>query len=280
MKKLHAVWPKQQAITVGNLLTFRAEVELLSNLKNCSEAWIYFEGIYPEIKEQLSYFEPLLFSGLMPVHAVFGSPVGQEIDWPPQDPEVEKWSYGSFKRVALLCQKERLFPHLYWAPQVLKEAKTLYERFSRNRKRKVVAVHLKRQAGGSEESNAELAEWVQLFSEHKDKAFFLLGKDRFPPESISDNLFIASYLGVDLAVQLAFCSLCNGFLGMAAGISTAACLSLTPYVIFKHPLHHVEEMKLELGDGDCLPFALPSQKLWRKRGSIENLRLGMEILKL
>ena len=277
---LKTVWPARQEMTLGNLLTFRLEIELLSRIKNHSEALIYFQGISADIQDRLPYFREILTTSILSIHPVFCHSISEEVDWPPQDTEIEKWSYGSFKRAALLSQKTQQFPLLHWAPSIFSQAQTLLHQMSHARTRQVMTVHLKRQAGGPENSNAELEEWVHFFSEHRDKIFLLLGNDVFPSHLLLPNTWIANQLGISLPIQLALCAICDGFMGMAAGISTAACLSLTPYVIFKHPAHHSEEMKIELGDKDCLPFALPSQKILRKPGTLENLKKGLELLNL
>ena len=92
------------------------------------------------------------------------------------------------------------------------------------------------------------------------------------------NVISAQKLEKKLSVQLSFCAIADGFMGMASGICNSAFLSKKPCVVFKHPLHHIEEMKIEVGIKDYLPFSLESQKLWRKKDNLENLRCAMRFI--
>ena len=53
-------------------------------------------------------------------------------------------------------------------------------------------------------------------------------------------------------------------------------LSQVPYVVFKHPKHHVEEMKKELGDKDGFVFCHARQKIIRQIDSVENIQKAFE----
>ncbi|PIS02128.1 MAG: hypothetical protein COT85_07040 [Chlamydiae bacterium CG10_big_fil_rev_8_21_14_0_10_42_34] len=278
-KTLKTVWPVKQTVNLGNLITFRQEIELICTAYGYSNALIFFEQTPPQIQTQLSYFNDVLKSETIAIKVIFDCLGKEDVEWPPNDPEIEKWSYGSFKRVGLLHQKTNLFPNLSWPLDNLNKAKDLYENLRTNCE-KVIAVHLKNQGKGQpEESNAQFSSWAEFFSENLHIKFLLLGDDHFPSHLLTPNLVLARQMDVNLITQLAFCSLCDGFLGMAAGIATAACLSTTPYVIFKHPSHHVAEMEIELGDLDHLSFALGNQKLWRITDDLKNIRAGYEVLK-
>jgi hypothetical protein len=50
---------------------------------------------------------------------------------------------------------------------------------------------------------------------------------------------------------------------MASGPCAMAMFSAVPYVIYKNPSHHVQEMIEELGAADHFPFSLPCQKITR-----------------
>lgn len=272
--QITALWPSEQAVNLGNLITFRKEIELLAQAKQLSRALLYVDKLPP-------FSQEILGSSVLKIDSSPSSPTQNSVDWPPAHLDFSEWCYGSFKRVSFLSQQTSLPPYLSWSSSVLEKGAALYRLLSRENSRKVIALHLKQQAGGAEESNASLSAWESFFQENPSLSFLLLGNDPFPSHFLKmSHLFHAETLQIDLKTQLAFCSICDGFLGMASGISTAACLSSTPYILFKHPLHHHLEMKKELGEGDQLSFAHSRQKIWRCVDSLENLRKGLGHLNL
>ncbi len=271
---IKTLWPAAQSINLGNFLTFRKEVELLSSILKRDTGTIYFEGLPPEKIRNIAFIEETLLCSSLPIDIRFEVPRHEQIDWPLTDKEMTQWCYGSFKRVEILSMQAQLFPLLLWPQGTLEAANALYARLSPDRKSKLITIHLKRQTGGAEESNATLENWLELFALNQNMTFLLLGHDPIPSDFFAlSNVFHADHFKIPLSVQLALCSVTDAFMGMASGICNAACLSRTPYTIFKHPEHHVKEMDLELGNNDYLSFALPNQKLWRKMDSLENLAL-------
>lgn len=262
-------WPRGQAINVGNLLIFRMEAELLAQKENKKSAKIVFskEDVLPPFTKEI------LQSGKIQI--IDSREEKGESDWPPKDPIFQKWLYGSFKRVEYLVGKFDKLPVLSWKQSILDIALSLYKKSPRP----VFAVHLKNQKKAPEESNASLKDWHRFFSAFQNMHFFLLGEDPISTEILSlQNVTKINQKDYPLSVQLALCSLCDGFIGMSSGLANAAILSATPYAIFKHPFHHMDEMKEEFGDRDFFSFAQPQQKVYRKEDSYENLVAAMELL--
>lgn len=203
----------------------------------------------------------------------------QQFDWPPNIDEMLSWPYSSFRRIALLSHISGIFPTLAWPLAMTKKIEALADTLRRETGKKVVAIHLKNQGAIPEESNANFTNWEAFFQQRADTLFLLLGHDVYPERLHAlPNLRFAHQLGLNLSEQLAICSVCDGFMGMASGICTGAFFSQIPYVVFKHPLHHPEEMRVEIDTRDHLPFARQRQKLWRKIDSLENLHLAYKLL--
>jgi hypothetical protein len=175
------------------------------------------------------------------------------------------FSYFSFSRLLTLHAETGLAPRLRWHahPQAL--AQRARARFPG----RLICVHPRSVAPfAAEESNAGGPTWDAFFAAHARPGsldFLLIGDDPLPVSlTLRPGVSRAVDLGLDLATQLALVGCADGFLGLASGLCTAANLSETPHVIFKHPAHHPAEMARELGEADRFPFAGPRQRLWRR----------------
>jgi hypothetical protein len=184
-------------------------------------------------------------------------------NWP--DPRGPGFSYFSFVRVCADFATHRTPPRLAWSAGVRQHASAVRGLF----RGELICLHLRNVAPFRvEESNADGSAWrAALRGSAKPgvRDFLLLGDDAVPLE-LQDLAGVqrAKDLGVDLATQLALVGLSDGFLGMASGLCTAANFSGTPHVIFKHPTHHAEQMRAELGEMERFPFATSQQLLWRR----------------
>lgn len=265
---LSAFWPvHQQPLLLGSLLAFRQELEMLAQIRNARSMDLYFDA-----KQLPAYVKEALLSKL-PIRIIIAENCSATFDWPPKDPIICKWPYGSLKRISLLYAIRALPPILSWPANVEQTAEAIYNRLRSVHGQRVIAVHLKQQGTNTEESNADIDQWKLFFKDHPEITFVLLGNDLLPKIlfNLPNVLFAQQQLKMRISVQLAFCKKADAFLGMASGICSAAICSTTPYVIFKHPLHHSLEMQEELGDTDSFSFAGQNQKLWRKLDSLENL---------
>lgn len=131
-----------------------------------------------------------------------------------------------------------------------------------------VVVHLKNNPRERGCSNARFREWAAFFKtcEHRyDAKFILVGN-----EDIDDivcklsNVVVAREYGSSLPYDLALIQTAFIFMGMASGPCNMALFGDTSYLIYKNPDHHAEQMALEFGAADCLPFATQQQKFLRK----------------
>ena len=129
----------------------------------------------------------------------------------------------------------------------------------------LIAVHLKNVPGAlPEESNAALPAWQRFIRLARSRAAFMLVGDDPVPADIAElpNVMLARELfGADLVAHLAAIQRADAFMGMASGPCQAAIFGRKPYVIFKNPGHHPEQMKEELWSARGFSFALPGQSL-------------------
>lgn len=254
---------RREAFFLGGLLTLRAESVLLAQTSLARSVVLHTN-------------EPATGSGSVLVNSVFGDIPGfsarYDVDaldgyWPyAQSRHDPFFSHGSFGRIRRLLGSTGSSLDLAWSPAL---QASVIARLADGGARMWIAVHLKNVPSlPPEHSNALQEEWLTFFRGHRHEAglgFLLLGSDVVDPRILElPNVRSAQQAGWSLAEQLAAPSLARGFLGMASGICQAAIFSRTPYVVFKNPGHHREQMQAELGEANAFPFALPRQELWRE----------------
>ena len=137
-----------------------------------------------------------------------------------------------------------------------------------------ISLHLKNASKGDTESNANFSVWRE-FIESDEAArvrFLLIGSDEVPEEITSlSNVTSLNSQGLSIAEQLVCIQNSSAFMGMASGPANSAILSTVPYIIFKHPLHHAEAMKKEIGNADHYDFSQENQKIVREYETAERL---------
>ena len=129
-------------------------------------------------------------------------------------------------------------------------------------------IHLKNATHEQSQSNANFGEWaafLKVCTSRYDVKFILIGNERLPDQIRRlPNVIVSQDLGSSLARDLALVQTACAFMGMASGPCSVAIFSDIPYLIYKHPDHHQEEMAQELGDGQRFSFATPAQKILRE----------------
>lgn len=138
----------------------------------------------------------------------------------------------------------------------------------------MVIVHLKNVKGS--QSNAIQSEWLEFFNyceyHHPKYKFFIIGKDELLQEITAlQNVVITRYEGLSLLQELALIDQASLFMGMCSGPFNAALLSNTPYIVFKNPTHHENEMILQIGKFDQFPFSTDQQFIFRNKEYCEML---------
>lgn len=143
-----------------------------------------------------------------------------------------------------------------------------------------VVVHLKNNPREVGCSNANFEAWLAFFKTCQRKynvRFVLIGSEDIPDE-IGDlpNVMISRDFGNNLSRDLALIQISSVFMGMSSGPCVVKVFSAKPYLIYKNPDHHAEEMALELGDSNHFPFASAAQKFLRVFETDENLLLEFD----
>jgi len=264
--------------TLGGALVLRQEGELLAEMRGQKGIQVFMSGkasgdavirrlketVYSSSRYEFDFQNGRVFDGA----------------WPPvHERASDGFSYFSFSRLVTLHRTYGLIPRLRWCSDIAKRAIGFRHRFNG----KLIAVHLRNvHPFTEEESNANGASWSVFFASraHENNVEFLLvGDDAIPAGIVlGRGVHRATDLGIDLATQLELIGRTDGFLGMASGICTAANLSETPHVIFKHPAHHTAEMEVELAGADQFPFAASRQRLWRQVADESSLHAALDLV--
>ena len=254
--------------TIGGALVLRQEGEILARMRGRSVLGVNIIG--SECSRQAAY-------GLIRVAFDTSAYAWVRIceteitQWPLAHVRTQpEFSYFSFSRISALYAETGFKPHLRWHPSLLASALKLKRNFAG----RLYCLHLRSTPPFLvEDSNADGVAWNAFLERHAVPGkcdFLLIGDDPLPAGlNLRPGVTRASdsKLFQNLATQLALSSICDGFLGMASGLCTAANFSETPHVIFKHPAHHPVEMARELGNAKAFPFAGKSQQLWRCEAS-------------
>ena len=264
--------------TLGGALVLRQEGEMLAEMNGQKSIQVFLSGrgcreasverlkkiVYSSSRYEFNFQNRKIFNG----------------GWPPaHERENTDFSYFSFARLITLHQTCGLIPRLSWSSDVAKRAIDFRKCFLG----KLIAVHLRNVRPFKEEdSNANGAAWSNFFALRANKnslEFILVGDDTVPAGVVlGSGVHRAVDLGIDLATQLELIGRVDGFLGMASGICTAANLSKTPHVIFKHPRHHVAQMNKELARTERFSFATNRQRLWRKIANESSIQAALDLI--
>lgn len=275
---VHLVWDLAvEPPTLGGALVLRQEGERLAVERGAHEVVVHLTGydlVVPPERLITAVFKSSFFS-----FRTTREPAEVET-WPTA--EVRKgtgFSYFSFARLKQLCPTPQDAPHLIWEHAVMQRARAIRALYAG----KLICVHLRyTRPFLVEESSADGLAWNAVLHRNARAGvleFMLLSDDDVPPGlQLAPGIYRASDRGIDLATQLALIAHADGFLGMASGLCTAANLSGTPHVIFKHPAHHAEQMLREFGETDRFPFATEKQRLWRKIADEETIEEALHLI--
>lgn len=258
------VWDlTSERLTVGGALVLRQEGEMLAQLQGRAGIAVHLACKESDRSAAERLAQTIFGVSIFPFHLVHSTVA---VDgWPQALVRSQSdFSYFSFLRVIALYTESGLRPRLLWCKLQEDLARQMRQGFPG----RLICVHLRSVAPFSpEESNADGPTWNAFFGRHANAGvcdFLLIGDDPLPPGlDLRPGVSRAIDHQLSLASQLALIGVSDGFLGMASGLCTAANFSETPYIIFKHPIHHAAEMARELGTSNSFPFAGDSQQLWR-----------------
>jgi hypothetical protein len=122
--------------------------------------------------------------------------------------------------------------------------------------------------------HSQVHEWIKFFQAEENQNFMLLGDTPYPDEMVGlTNVTVAKDLDLNLNYQLALVSSSKLFLGSASGFTSAAVLSETPFLVFKHPDHHPWEYITPT-------FLKFNQMQIRQLDNFENIVKGIKICRI
>ena len=174
------------------------------------------------------------------------------------------YRYGTTLFAQEFFKEQKFIPRLSCGLQARKRARDFYRKHAAPHL--PVVVHLKNNPRHQNQSNANLPAWFEFFAHcRREKVKFILIGNEDPGLEIRGlpNVVLSRDDGDDLGRDLALIEMAFLFMGMASGPCNLAIFSDVPYMIFKNPGHHAQEMKRELGDKDHFVFAGPLQKMLR-----------------
>lgn len=245
---------KYNDLNLGGAITFRKECEMLAQLKNKKKIKLFFTQINKKNKKfynEIFKYSDFNFSIFKYKSNISYSNILENINAP---------SY-SLAKINHLYKKHKINPVLKWSKKKISFVKKKMKKININNK--VITVHLKYISPISHIGNAKLKIWSDFFKKYKNITFILIGHDNYKNYKFSENVKLFSNFSQKLSDHLILPLLSDGFMGTASGITTAVNFSKVPYIIFKHPKHHVKAMKNELFKGNYI-FAQKRQKIIRK----------------
>lgn len=263
-----------EKLTLGGALVLRQEAEILSKINNFDQINlnISYDSNNQNFPEKI--FDTVFNSSAITFNQKSILP-GNITNWPSDlILKASNFSYFSFERISQLYEKNNIQVNLSWKEDVIKKTKLFAQKFIKP----IVTVHLKYiYPYNISDSNADVNEWSTFFKNNNEFDFILIGDDKLPDEITSlSNVHYANQL--TLSCQLCLVSSSIAFLGTASGICNAAFFSQTPFVVFKHPLHHINEMQNELGNNNKFNFSSNKQLLLRELATNQTIQEAFNLL--
>jgi len=260
---------KLQIFTIGGGLTIRCELETLAKLLDIkiininlvnSRVNNYDRGIFRDIfsssKVLFTFNETEYIDNIYPMNLMN---------------VLNDNSYYSTSRLAYLKEITNIQPLLMWNSRFESGKDLMKKSFGDD----YIFLHL-RLFGLEKESRADIKIWKNLISQVSDISslpLIFMGNDSYPDDfsKIKGVYFLKNFVP-ELVSQLSLVPSARMFIGSASGIAGAAMYSEIPYLIFKHPEHHKNEIARELKNGNQFPWALKNQLLLRQHPSLDIIK--------
>jgi len=278
-KNIVGFWDLNKARTrLGSLLTFQEELLQLKELINADKIDLYFCcSRITEKKEFLTTISKLNpYLGLLNFiedHREFDEGKNDYV-WP-DSKNTSRTSYAeSYLAVQdFWNQTGKLFP-LKSPGIIIKLAQDWLSSYAG--KEIAISIHLKNNPR-DQKSNANQEAWFEFmencYQNNMPVEFVLIGNDNIDLKICSlPNVVVSKDHGGDLGLDMALIELSSAFMGMSSGPCNMAILSDKPYLIWKHPGHHKEEMAREFQGHNQFVFANEYQKFMQDWDTFENIQ--------
>jgi len=181
-------------------------------------------------------------------------------------------SLDSTKSVQNFFTKNGFIPFLSSKDNIKFVEKEFLEKVALNRL--VITVHLKNNVKRPFESNANQVEWIYFLNwcheTNISAIFFIIGDDYVLPEILAlPNVIKTKEYCFDIVQDLLLIESSDMFMGSCSGPFQIALFSKIPYLVFKNPEHHKEEMLQEIGGSNRFPFSTNAQVILRENETFE-----------
>ncbi len=277
-KELIAVWGISKTRNdFGSLLMFLAEVQAMSyKYKRIDIAYIGVGDhayLFMSVMNFFSDIRNILFFSSIKEFRRYERYVEADL-WPNKVEGIDNTSFNG--STIFLCKiygsnqnTKRLTTPKYIKSRMIKWLGGKYDNH------KLVVVHLKNNPNDSK-SNANQNNWynfmVHIVQKYHNIKFVVIGNDEIDVKISSlSNVILTKESGGNTELDISLVLSAFIFLGMSSGPCNAAIFSDTPYIIWKHPDHHIEEMNRELGDKNSFLFARKNQVFLREYDTLDSL---------
>lgn len=275
-KKLIGLVNPKKYLLLGDIILFYEEllIQKILNKAEVVEAEIVNDEKLSPVKEIFSALDEIskitVIKNRIEINKIQNS--GSNCYWP--EIGYNDYVFGTTNNITDFYLKNNFIPRIQMREKLIHKAKIFLNKVKKNHF--PIVVHLKNIPGKKEESNADLKEWYEFFnicrSLYRNVKFILVGKDKIDSAIDKlDNVVYTQKIHSELVLDLALVSTTPIFMGMASGFCNLAILGSTPYIIYKNPNHHKEEMEKELGKKDRYPFSGKFQRIKRIYESKEDI---------
>lgn len=283
MKNIIGLWDLEQADpSLGAFLIFQEELLLQREILQANSIEILFclnkNLVAPPYLATLALFNPFLESAHfvnsgMRRGAIPSDNIETTFYWPTPDIYQHSSYSGSTLTVQKLWQKTGKLINLVSPASIHKQAQEWINKYVGSYI--PIAVHLKNSPTNTQ-SNANQESWIKLFKDCEDKElpvrFVLIGNDTYDTRLLNcSNVVLTQTNGGCIELDLSLIPMSLLFMGMASGLCNMALFSGVPYLIWKHPDHHTQEMEREFQGHSQFIFANKNQKFMREWDTADSL---------
>jgi hypothetical protein len=273
---------RKSNFSLGKILIFLKEIEefvLCNKFHNFSVVVYGDKNPIYEIFKLSKYFNTLEFIEIitpLDIEILQDSPLVYKAD---------KFGNNSFTESTLYLQdKVQLNGYLLSAGWTIPlDIQNIIKRITQN-KHNIITIHLKNVKDTL--SNANLIEWQKAIKyivtkNNKNKVFIIgndLNESQYQLFDFQNVVITKTLKEKSLLLDLSLILSSNIFMGMSSGPCNIAIFSNIPYVIFKHPEHHTEEMKKEMNEDRKFIFQKNNQYFLLEYDTFEMIKKYFDLI--
>ena len=276
-------WDTRKAtLSLGKCLIFLKELELIAQNKKFEYFSVVIHGEHQSIYEIFKLSKYFFSLELISKKDIFSKTLMKDTTYVY---EAHKLNESSFEESTLFLQ-DQIKLNNFCISSGWKIPLDIQNSINNmiNKTDKVITIHIKNIEGTL--SNSNLLNWQMLIKyilkKDDNNKIFIIGNDlEVSQYSLFDfkNVTITKSLkGKNILLDLSLILSSNIFLGMSSGPCNVAIFSDIPYVIFKQPNHHTEEMKKEMNEGGKFIFQKQNQHFLLEYDTFEALKTYFDLI--